>query len=109
MEFDGRTWVALVTFERTDRPHEILPDDYLGACGWMGCIADDADDVPEFLRRALAAEGLRLVQIEHVEEVGASEEVEDYDVHLAENMQAIEPGHRTVWGTLHVYVAEGEA
>jgi len=75
----------------------------------MGCIADDADDVPEFIRRALAAEGLRLVQIEHVEEVGASEEVEDYDAHLAENMQAIEPGRRTVWGTLHVYVAEGEA
>ncbi|MBS0297200.1 MAG: hypothetical protein JSR45_12885 [Proteobacteria bacterium] len=109
MEFDRRTWVALVTFERTDHPQTTLPDEYLGACGWMGCIADDAEDVPDVISRGLAADGLRLVQIQQIEEVGATEEVGEYDTHLAENMAAIEPGKRTVWGTLHVYVADGEA
>jgi hypothetical protein len=109
MEFDRRTWVALVTFERTDRPQAILPDEFLGACGWMGCVADDADDVPDLIRRALSAEGLRTVEVKEVEEVGATDEVEAFDAHLAENMGCIEPGKSTVWGTLHAYFAEGEA
>jgi hypothetical protein len=28
---------------------------------------------------------------------------------LADNIRQWEPGRRTVWGTIHVYLADGEA
>jgi len=51
----------------------------------------------------------RLVDIADLQEVYDLDDIEEFDEHLADNFKAIEPGKRTIWGTIHMYRGEGEA
>ncbi|HEV2746110.1 MAG TPA: hypothetical protein VGW34_02285 [Allosphingosinicella sp.] len=106
---DGRWWVALVTFERRDEQQDILPVWAQGACGWMVALAPDEDTARALLVRDLEYHGLRVVEIAEEQEVFGEDEIDEMDDHLAANFRAIEPGKRTVWGTIHCYKGEGEA
>jgi hypothetical protein len=50
-----------------------------------------------------------VIEIEDIQELAAIEDARELDEHLAENMDQWEAGRMTVWGTLHTYIAEGEA
>ncbi|HJS11120.1 hypothetical protein [Sphingopyxis sp.] len=106
---DGRWWVALITFERGEREQEILPDSAQGACGWMIALAPDEDSARALLVSDLEHHALRVLEICDEQEVFDLGEIEDIDEHLAANFASIEPGKRTVWGTIHCYGGEGEA
>lgn len=106
---DKSQWVALVTFERCDLAQDLLPDWALGAAGWMFALAYDEDDATEILTRDITQLGLRVVTISEQREVFDEDDIEELDEHLAENVRNLEPGKQTVWGTIHCYLAGGEA
>jgi hypothetical protein len=105
---DERLWVALVTFERSGVPQDVLADEFQGACGWMACLAADEEEVRARLAASLRAVGLRLLEVDREQQVDA-EEIVEFDEHLAANVQGWEPGRKTLWGTIHCYRAEGSA
>ena len=104
-----RIFTALVTFERTKENNSELPPEAQGACGYMAIEAIDEDDVFDTLRDAMRAVNLDLVDVNEITETSLEAFPEDLDEHLAENVRKWEPGNRTVWGTIHVYLADGEA
>lgn len=104
-----RIFTALVSFERTDWITDYLPPEAQGACGFMAIAAIDEDDVFDALRSELTEIGLKLVDVDQIREVTVEDFPEDLDEHLAENVRDWETGKRTVWGTIHVYLADGEA
>lgn len=104
-----RTYTALVTFERTDAETDYLPPEAQGACGYMAIAANDEDDIFDALRSELSGAGLNLIEVQEITEVTTDAFPADLDNHLAENVRNWESGERTVWGTIHVYIADGEA
>ncbi len=101
-------WVALITFERTGVAQDILPEDAQGACGGLACLAVDSDGVRDQIALDLRHHGLRLLEVDD-ERALLDGELDDLDERLAENFRTRELEKKTVWGTLHVYVADGEA
>ena len=106
---EKRWWVALVTFERGDGKQDILDPNQQGASGWMACFARHETDVRDVLARSLRADGLRLLEIDRETPVTSAEDIAEFDEHLAGNFAERDPARPTVWGTLHCYLAEGEA
>ena len=104
-----RWWIALATFERDEDEHGILPEGAHGACGWMAAVAPDEDGARRLLIRDLRHHGLRVVEIDEMQEVFSDQEIKGMDDHLAKNVRTFEKGKRTTWGTLHCYEGEGEA
>jgi hypothetical protein len=104
-----RFWLALVTFERRDAEQEVLPEWAYGACGWMVAIAPDEETARKLLVRDVECCGLRLAEVDKLQEAFSHKHIEVVDDHLAWNLRQIEPGKQTVWGTLHGYKGEGEA
>lgn len=105
----GRWWVALVCFERTGKPQDILPDHALGACGWMFTSGQNEDEARSFIERDIAHHGLHVVEFDRLTEIFEVGDIDPFDEHLAANVRAFEEGHRTAWGTINVYLGEGEA
>ena len=103
------TFIALVTFENNGDVLEILPAECHGACGWMAVKAATDTQALDALRKDLAQVELRLVEVDRVTQVYSMDEIADYDDHLAMNVSKWEPGKATVWGTIHSYLAEGDA
>jgi hypothetical protein len=106
---NGRWWLALVTFERRYGEQDVLPEWAQGACGWMAALAPDEETMLQLLVRDVEHVGLRVLEITGQREVFVDDEIEEIDEHLADNFREIEPGKRTVWGTIHCYRGEGEA
>ena len=106
---DGRSWLALVTFERRSEDQAILPDWAHGACGWMVARAPDQATARKFLVRDVESCGLRVLKIDKMQEIFANQDVEAIDNCLATNLSRIEPGKETVWGIIHGYKGEGQA
>lgn len=75
----------------------------------MAIAAYGEEDVFDVLNASLSAEGLRLVDVEQIAEVSIENFPEDLDDHLAINVREWEPERLTVWGTIHAYIADGEA
>lgn len=96
-------WVAFVTFERTDKPNEILQEESLGACGWMAVEAETEKEAITHLKATLAHENLKLVEAEDFEIVGEDDDIAELDEHLALNVQNWGQGKTTVWGTIYEY------
>ena len=107
MALQENWWAALVTFERTAESQTILPDRAQGAC-WMGCLAQDSDDLRRKIAESLSEAGVRLLEIDNEHEVLVHDFAE-IDEHLSENVHRLEPGKKVVWGTIHVYLADGKA
>lgn len=105
----SRIYTALVTYERTSPQTAFLPAEAQGACGYMAIAAPDDDAVIETLQGALSAEALRLVEVSDITETSLQDFPDDLDEHLAENVKNWAANRRTVWGTIHVYIADGEA
>lgn len=106
---DGRWWAAIVTFERRNEEHNILPAWAHGACGWMVALAPDEAVARNLLQKDVEFHGFRVIEIENEREVFGEDEIEEIDDHLASNFRDIELGKKTVWGTIHCYKGEGEA
>jgi hypothetical protein len=104
-----RWWLALVTFERKGPEQGILPDLAHGACGWMACLARSSTEIRDLLASDLAHHNLRLLELDKVRPLVDAADIEEIDDHLAANFREKESGKLTVWGTLHGYLAEGEA
>ena len=75
----------------------------------MGAQAEDEDQLASVFAAELSELGLRLAEIDNIIEVKSLDVVASYDEHLAANMAAWQDGKRTVWGTIHCYLADGEA
>ena len=106
---DTLWWVALVTFERDKTETEFLPSECQAAVGWMCCFWPDKETVGDQFEIALRAVGLRLIELQDLQPVDSVDEIENIDSHLAANIAALEPGKCVVWGTIHTYLASGEA
>ena len=104
----ARWWVAFVNFERGQGEQCVLEDRFQGAWGWMACLASDADEVRALLAQSLAADGLRLVELDRETPID-TQDISEIDEHLASNVAALEPGRVSAWGTIHCYLAAGEA
>lgn len=104
-----RIYAALVTFERTASETPFLPAEAQGACGYMAIAAPDEDAVAGVVHASLAADKLRLIEVNDIAETSLENFPDELDEHLAENVKNWEPNKRTVWGTIHVYLADGEA
>lgn len=102
-------WLALVTFERREAHSEFLPDECQGACGWMGCLVRREGEIRKAIETALAEINLHLVEIGEHRPLNSLDELTEWDDHLAANIVALEPGKHVVWGTIHTYLADGEA
>jgi len=90
-------WLALVTFERdTVIRSEYLPDHCQGACGWMACLALDAKTAMERIDCALREVGLRALEIADVSPIESFHDLQEWNSHLAANIEALEPGKSVV-------------
>jgi hypothetical protein len=99
----------MVTFERRDEHQSVLPEDAQGAVGWMMALAPDGETARHLLVRDVEHCRLRVLEIDKEQEVFGEDEIRKLDEHLATNFREMEPGKRTVWGTIHCYKGEGEA
>ncbi len=106
---EGRVFVGLVSFCKDGDMKEILPPEAEGAVGYQAGLASSPEQFQLMLQADLASIGLRLVEVENIEEVEAIEDIYDIDEHLGQNVEAWETGKTTVWGTIHVYLDDGEA
>jgi hypothetical protein len=75
----------------------------------MIALAPDEDGARELLVRDLEHHLLRVTEVVNEREVFTDAEITDLDEHLAANSLTIEPGSRTVWGTIQCYKGDGEA
>lgn len=105
----NKTYTALVTFERIGPESDYLPPEAQGAVGYMAISAFDEDDLRDALLADLKCVGLRLLEIDEVQEINTNYLPDGIDAHLADNIRNWEADRRTVWGTIHVYLADGEA
>ena len=106
---EGRSWLALVTFERHGKDQAILPDWAHGACGWMVAVAPDEETARRLLTLDVESCGLRVLEIDKMQQIFSNQDVKAVDDQLAMNLRRIEPGKETVWGTIHGYKGEGRA
>ena len=104
-----RYYTALVTFERTEQETEYLPEDVQGAVGYFAIASKDEESAIETLRDGLEHEGLRLIEVDEISEFEHLNLPELDDEHLIQNIKNWEPDKYWTWGTLHVYLADGEA
>ena len=102
-------FIALVTFENDGDALKLLPEGYQGACGWMAVRAISEEQASDQLRRVLREIDLKVLEIDDLLQVYSLEEIACYDEHLAANVEEWESEQTAVWGTLHVYLADGEA
>jgi hypothetical protein len=103
------TFIALVTFENNGDILKVLPAECHGACGWMAINAASESQVLDALDKELAQIELKLVEVDRVTQVHSTEEIADYDDHLATNVADWQEDKATVWGTIHTYLADGES
>jgi len=75
----------------------------------MIALARDEEAARRLLVQDLQHHGLRVVEIDKLQEVFSDEDIEEVDDHLAENFRLFEKGKSTAWGTLHCYKGDGEA
>jgi hypothetical protein len=75
----------------------------------MAITAPDEEGVVEAIRKSLSDVALRLVEVSEIAETTLPDFPDHLDEHLADNVRNWEPDKRTVWGTIHVYLADGEA
>jgi hypothetical protein len=71
--------------------------------------APGEDDVVDALQNALSEVELRLVEVDEITERTLANFPKNLDDHLAENVRNWEANKHTVWGTIHAYLADGEA
>jgi hypothetical protein len=102
-------WIARVTFERRDLASEFLPEHCQGAAGWMACLDSNGENLRDKIESALSADGLRLLEIENPQLMPDISDIAAIDKHLANNIAELEPNKAVVWGTVHTYIADGEA
>lgn len=88
---------------------EFLPDECQGACGWMGCLVRREDEIRNAIEAALSEVNLRLIEIGEQRTLTTLDELSEWDDHLAASIIAVERGKHVVWGTIHTYLADGEA
>lgn len=75
----------------------------------MAVLAEDHDSAVQNLRASLHEKKLIVSEVEDIEPFDVQNPPHDLDEHLAQNILRWEDGRSTVWGTLHVFLAEGEA
>ena len=102
-------YIALVTFERLNSSQCVLDEPYRGAVGWLGVRAICEEECLEQIELSLSAAGLRVLEVEDVTEVKSLLDIEVHDSHLALNVRSSDAGDEVIWGTLHRYLADGEA
>ena len=107
--FPSTVYAALITFERTEADNDILPEEAQGACCFMATRASDEDDLRNTLAVELREIGLRLVSIDEAQEIDIHDLPGGMDPHLIESIGDWDDETRTVWGTIHTYLADGEA
>lgn len=105
----SRWWIALVTFVNAGDFLSLFDPEHQGAVGWMSIIARDENALAENLRACLGEAGYQVVEIDEISIVRSFEEINEIDDHLAKNTMQLEPGKNVVWGTIHKYIADGEA
>ena len=103
-----RVWIAFVTFERRNKPQDVLPDWAHGGCGRLIALAASESEAAEQLTSDIEGQGLKVVGIEGLKVVREVDEIERFDEHLGANFLNPESGKKTVWGTIHCYKGEGE-
>jgi hypothetical protein len=106
---ESTTFIALVSFERTNDATDYLPAEAQGACGYMAVTAADEDEARDSLASELRQVNLHLLAIDEVFKVELEDLPDGIDEHLVQNMRTWEQGKRTVWGTIFTYASEGEA
>jgi hypothetical protein len=94
-------WTALVTFSRGGDVLKLLPAEAAGASGWMIAIAHNRPEAEALLLRDLTQCGFVDVEVEQIVHAIAAD---IDDERLVANLRDLQPGKRTVWGTLHSYV-----
>jgi len=75
----------------------------------MACLATAEEEVGDRIEIALGAVGLKTVEIQDVTSVQGPEEADEFDDHLAQNMENLEQTKTVVWGTIHLYRADSDA
>ena len=104
-----RIFVGLVSFLRQEDYQDILSPEVEGAVAWHAGKADSKDQFVAFVTSEIEELGFKVIEIEDIQELAEIEDARELDEQLAENMDQWEAGRMTVWGTLHTYIAEGEA
>lgn len=106
---EGKWWIGLVTFEKEGDAKSILTKHDHGAAGWMAAFAQNEDELADTIRATLSEIGLKFISVEQPRIVETEYDIEEVDDHLAENFRHLEQGKSVIWGTLHAYLADGEA
>jgi len=75
----------------------------------MACLSIGEEGARDRLANDLGQLGLRLLEIDEARLLVTPLDAAELDEHLSANLEALEPGKRTVWGTIHCYRADGEA
>ena len=104
-----KMFVGLVSFRKGRDLQQFLPTRAEGAVGWQAGKAENEDQFIKVLRANLEQIGLELDEVEKIREVESVEEIRRIDDHLGSNVETWEAGKSTVWGTIHIYLADGEA
>ena len=110
---DERWHIALADFVRASKNPDfkhVLVDHAYGAFGWFGVLVRAEDQVSKMISDCLAEIGLRVISVEDIQAVIDMDDIGDVDRHLHENILKRPVGDpKVVWGTIHIYLAEGEA
>ena len=113
-EASGKRWyIALVDMMRMPEngdTQEVFDPEDIGGVSWMGVRADDEEEAEQLITLSLNEIGLTIREIDDCQELIDVESFEDIDEHLVKNILERPLDDRpVVWGTLHTYIAEGEA
>jgi len=87
----------------------ILPDEVQGAGGYMAVKCASEKNIWDKFSEELRQVDLRLLDVENIEEFVSISQVAEIDEHLSKNIENWQAGKATVWGTIHMYLADGEA
>lgn len=104
-----KLFVGLVSFRRNGDLLNILPERAEGASGWQAGRAKNEDQFVLFVQTSLSEIGLEVIEVNDIQELASPEEASELDEHLGDNIRNWEPGKMTVWGTIHIYIGDGEA
>lgn len=102
-------WLALVDIQAGTDDHQIIPPDCSGAVGWMAAIGTDETAARSEIITSLQEIGLSARTVEDMQHVESLAAIEEMDPHLARNVADWPRDALTVWGSLHPYLADGEA
>ncbi len=76
----------------------------------MGVLCENQDKVADVIISSLAEIGLRARSVDDIRPIGEIEEFEAINDHLFSNVLARPKNDpKMVWGTIHIYLADGEA